>query len=110
MPIRSLSHPSLPRSLPRSLTHATLLQAGTIALSFLLFPKPFSMLYVYGTLLVLGGLTAYSYVKEGRKAAKRRPHDPARPDPPPAPHSPPHHVALQHAPSGHADAHAPPRA
>ena len=47
-------------------------QAGTIALSFLVFPKPFSPLYVYGTLLVLGGLTAYAYVKDARRA--KRPH------------------------------------
>ncbi len=65
-------------------------QAGTIALSFMLFPKPFSMLYVYGTLLVLGGLTAYSYVKERRRAAKPRPSTPPHPDPAsPRPHEPP---------------------
>ena len=56
----------------------------------MLFPKPFSMLYVYGTLLVLGGLTAYSYVKERRRAAKPRPSTPPHPDPAsPRPHEPP---------------------
>eukprot|EP00281_Chroomonas_sp_CCMP1168_P000632 CAMPEP_0206269504 /NCGR_PEP_ID=MMETSP0047_2-20121206/32324_1 /ASSEMBLY_ACC=CAM_ASM_000192 /TAXON_ID=195065 /ORGANISM="Chroomonas mesostigmatica_cf, Strain CCMP1168" /LENGTH=397 /DNA_ID=CAMNT_0053697991 /DNA_START=86 /DNA_END=1279 /DNA_ORIENTATION=+ len=46
-------------------------KAGTISLSFMMFPKPFSMLYVYGSVLVLGGLTMYAYVKDKkRKAAK----------------------------------------
>lgn len=39
-------------------------KAGTIALSFLVFPKPFSWFYVVGTLLVFGGLTITAYVKD----------------------------------------------
>jgi len=35
----------------------------TICLSFLLFPKPFSPLYVWGGLLVLAGLTVSAYIK-----------------------------------------------
>mmetsp|Transcript_5688 Transcript_5688/g.13106 ORF Transcript_5688/g.13106 Transcript_5688/m.13106 type:complete len:207 (-) Transcript_5688:200-820(-) len=46
-------------------------KAGTIALSFLLFPKPFSMMYVWGTLLVFGGLTATTWDKDRRKRAQR---------------------------------------
>jgi UAA transporter family len=32
-------------------------KAGTIALSFVVFPKPFSWLYVWGSIFVFGGLT-----------------------------------------------------
>uniref|UniRef100_A0A7S0F0Q5 Sugar phosphate transporter domain-containing protein n=1 Tax=Hanusia phi TaxID=3032 RepID=A0A7S0F0Q5_9CRYP len=46
-------------------------KAGTIALSFLLFPKPFSWFYVYGTLLVFGGLTATAYIKDRRRRSQK---------------------------------------
>lgn len=46
-------------------------KAGTIALSFLVFPKPFSIMYVWGTLCVFGGLTATSWDKDRRKRAAR---------------------------------------
>ncbi|KAM3568537.1 hypothetical protein VYU27_009337, partial [Nannochloropsis oceanica] len=39
----------------------------TICLSFLLFPKPFSPLYVWGGMLVLGGLTGSAYMKAREK-------------------------------------------
>ncbi len=39
----------------------------TIVLSFLFFPKPFSSLYIWGGLLVFGGLTISAYVKSTRK-------------------------------------------
>lgn len=47
----------------------------TICLSFLLFPKPFSPLYVYGGLLVLAGLTATAVLKqqEGKKDKAAKP-------------------------------------
>mmetsp|Transcript_88119 Transcript_88119/g.234317 ORF Transcript_88119/g.234317 Transcript_88119/m.234317 type:complete len:148 (+) Transcript_88119:206-649(+) len=51
-------------------------KAGTIVLSFLVFPKPFSLSYVYGTLLVLGGLTTYAQAKESRRRNRH-------PSPPP---------------------------
>lgn len=38
-------------------------KAMTISLSFLLFPKPFSINYLFGGGLVLGGLTASAYLK-----------------------------------------------
>ncbi|CAN0122169.1 unnamed protein product [Ectocarpus sp. 13 AM-2016] len=40
----------------------------TIALSFVLFPKPFSYRFVLGGALVLGGLVANVMIKERRKA------------------------------------------
>jgi hypothetical protein len=39
-------------------------KALTILLSFILFPKPGSILYVIGTILVFGGLTGQVYLKE----------------------------------------------
>ena len=42
-------------------------KAGTIALSFLVFPKPFSWYYVWGTVLVFGGLTITAYVKDQKR-------------------------------------------
>jgi hypothetical protein len=45
-------------------------KAGTIALSFLVFPKPFSWYYVWGTVLVFGGLTITAYVKDQKRRAK----------------------------------------
>ena len=39
-------------------------KALTILLSFILFPKPGSILYVFGTILVFGGLTGQVYLKE----------------------------------------------
>eukprot|EP00752_Nemacystus_decipiens_P008462 g7563.t1 len=45
----------------------------TIALSFFLFPKPFSYNFVLGGALVLGGLAANVMIKERRKARKAPP-------------------------------------
>jgi adenosine 3'-phospho 5'-phosphosulfate transporter B3 len=42
-------------------------KALTIYLSFLLFPKPHSILYVLGAILVFGGLFAQEYTRELRK-------------------------------------------
>ncbi|CAN0521471.1 unnamed protein product, partial [Ectocarpus sp. 8 AP-2014] len=42
----------------------------TIALSFVLFPKPFSYRFVLGGALVLGGLAANVMIKERRKATE----------------------------------------
>ena len=42
-------------------------KAGTIALSFVVFPKPFSWFYVAGTVLVFGGLTITAYVKDQKR-------------------------------------------
>jgi hypothetical protein len=42
-------------------------KAGTIALSFLVFPKPFSWYYVWGTFLVFGGLTITAYAKDRKR-------------------------------------------
>lgn len=39
-------------------------KALTILMSFLLFPKPWSPLYLVGSLLVFGGLIGHAYVKE----------------------------------------------
>jgi len=47
-------------------------KAGTIALSFLVFPKPFSWFYVGGTLLVFGGLTITAYAKDLRRREKAK--------------------------------------
>lgn len=47
-------------------------KAMTIVLSFLLFPKPFSWLYVYGGILVFGSLVANEVSKERSKAEKRK--------------------------------------
>ena len=44
----------------------------TICLSFLLFPKPFSPLYVWGGMLVLGGLTGSVYMKAKEKRGGKR--------------------------------------
>ncbi len=41
-------------------------KAMTITLSFLLFPKPFSINYIVGGALVLGGLTVSAYMKSAR--------------------------------------------
>ncbi|CAN0457539.1 unnamed protein product, partial [Laminaria digitata] len=41
----------------------------TIALSFILFPKPFSYHFVLGGALVLGGLAANVRIKDRRKGA-----------------------------------------
>jgi adenosine 3'-phospho 5'-phosphosulfate transporter B3 len=48
-------------------------KAGTIALSFLVFPKPFSWFYVAGTLLVFGGLTITAYVKDQKRRSSAPP-------------------------------------
>jgi len=42
-------------------------KAGTIYLSFIMFPKPFSWLYVVGSVFVLGGLSTVAYVKVKRQ-------------------------------------------
>lgn len=39
-------------------------KAMTIVMSFLLFPKPTSILYVFGTVLVFGSLMGNAYMKE----------------------------------------------
>jgi solute carrier family 35 (adenosine 3'-phospho 5'-phosphosulfate transporter), member B3 len=52
---------------------ATMRKAMTLVLSFLIFPKKFSWFYVFGAILVLGGLTVSSLAKmEERKANERR--------------------------------------
>mmetsp|Transcript_16697 Transcript_16697/g.23666 ORF Transcript_16697/g.23666 Transcript_16697/m.23666 type:complete len:386 (+) Transcript_16697:159-1316(+) len=43
---------------------ATVRKAMTLSLSFLLFPKDFSWYYVFGAVLVLGGLLAASLIKQ----------------------------------------------
>jgi len=48
-------------------------KAMTIVLSFLIFPKEFSWMYVAGTACVLGGLTTISLVKQYRKADSHEP-------------------------------------
>ena len=45
-------------------------KAGTITLSFMLFPKPFSWFYVWGTILVFGGLTVTAMIKDQRRRAR----------------------------------------
>jgi adenosine 3'-phospho 5'-phosphosulfate transporter B3 len=56
--------------------HAVLLttarKAMTLVLSFLLFPKGFSWLYVYGSLLVLGAVMVASIMKKRNHAAKQK--------------------------------------
>ena len=47
-------------------------KAGTITLSFMLFPKPFSWFYVWGTILVFGGLTVTAMIKDRRRKARDR--------------------------------------
>ena len=55
--------------------HAVLLttarKAMTLVLSFLLFPKGFSWLYVYGSLLVLGAVMIASIMKKRNHAARQ---------------------------------------
>ena len=46
-------------------------KALTIVLSFLLFPKPGSYLYVVGSVLVFGGLIGSAYCKESNKVDKK---------------------------------------
>merc|ERR1740124_223387 len=46
---------------------ATARKAMTIALSFILFPKPFSWMYVAGAICVLSGLTTVSLVRQYSK-------------------------------------------
>lgn len=56
--------------------HAVLLttarKAMTLVLSFLLFPKGFSWMYVYGSLLVLGAVMVASIMKKRNHAAKQK--------------------------------------
>ena len=49
---------------------ATARKAMTLILSFCLFPKAFSWLYVFGALLVLGGLLYTSLLKQKKKQAE----------------------------------------
>lgn len=42
-------------------------KAFTIVMSFILFPKPTSVLYLYGTVLVFGSLIGNAYMKEKEK-------------------------------------------
>lgn len=49
---------------------ATARKGMTLILSFLIFPKAFSWYYVFGALLVLGGLLASSLLKISKKSTK----------------------------------------
>lgn len=49
---------------------ATARKGMTLILSFLIFPKAFSWYYVFGALLVLGGLLASSLLKMNKKSTK----------------------------------------
>lgn len=42
-------------------------KALTIVLSFILFPKPFSILYFFGVILVFGSVVLNVVLKEGKK-------------------------------------------
>lgn len=46
---------------------SALRKIATICLSFLFFPKPFTMMYVYGAALVLGSILLTAYVKNTSK-------------------------------------------
>lgn len=50
---------------------SNLRKIGTIALSFLVFPKPFSWFYVWGTILVFGGVTITAYVKDRKRRVNK---------------------------------------
>ena len=52
----------------------TLRKGLTLILSFLIFPKTFSWMYVIGTVLVLGGLATSSLLKQHSKQQKKLPH------------------------------------
>jgi adenosine 3'-phospho 5'-phosphosulfate transporter B3 len=45
-------------------------KAMTIVMSFILFPKPTSILYAFGTILVFGSLIGNAYMKEKDKASR----------------------------------------
>jgi adenosine 3'-phospho 5'-phosphosulfate transporter B3 len=62
-------------------------KALTILMSFLLFPKPWSPLYLVGCVLVFGGLVGHAYVKEssGRASSTQKSADALSP---PVPSSP----------------------
>ena len=45
-------------------------KAMTIVLSFILFPKPTSVLYVFGTILVFGSLIGNAYMKDQDRASR----------------------------------------
>jgi adenosine 3'-phospho 5'-phosphosulfate transporter B3 len=46
-------------------------KAMTIVLSFILFPKPTSILYLFGTILVFGSLCGNAYMKENERHGKK---------------------------------------
>ena len=46
-------------------------KAITIVISFILFPKPYSVLYVFGGLLVFGSLIAQGIIKQSMSGGKR---------------------------------------
>jgi solute carrier family 35 (adenosine 3'-phospho 5'-phosphosulfate transporter), member B3 len=47
-------------------------KALTIVLSFILFPKPFSIFYVFGVILVFGSVVANVMLKEQRKSPQKQ--------------------------------------
>ena len=51
---------------------SALRKVATICISFLAFPKPFTMMYVYGTILVLTAIFLTAYVKNKNKNSSRR--------------------------------------
>lgn len=62
-------------------------KALTILMSFLLFPKPWSPLYLIGSLMVFGGLISHAYVKEnsGRTSIVQKSADVSLPSVPSSP-------------------------
>ena len=67
LPLPPPSSPPLPQVLVGNTRKAL-----TIVMSFVLFPKPVSPLYVLGGLFVFGGLTTIAYWKEKAHSAKER--------------------------------------
>lgn len=47
-------------------------KAFTIVLSFILFPKPFSLLYVFGVVLVFGSIILNVVLKEEKKHQQKQ--------------------------------------
>lgn len=52
-------------------------KAFTIVLSFVFFPKPMSILYVFGGVLVFGSLIGNAFVKESNRGNKQKSSTPA---------------------------------